>query len=443
MNMSGSTPIKPFREYKLNNKRFQEQFLYTNSVAVHFSFLQAVLQLEKNYSLNEEVILPNKTKPINPNHVTAMTLRVAITISRAFNTEGYLSGVSIHRLYQLMCEEYEDVGSKDQFYTEFYKLLDRQLIVKEDDGIITKYCIADHLLENKRFVLFSPAIFTKAFTSMTTSAQKLYFYMLGRIDNRRADIYFTENIQPYSWIYTLTHKYRPHQVKELLNELHNCKPFQDIPLIKAFNVDLEAAMVTANFDNSYVIRYEKKWNYRSVLKAKIPYSKTVSRLRYFLGRMQLGELFNSLKQSEQLEVIRLLKDKGKKYFSYVASRLAELLKMDTRVSMFSIIKQIKSELNIPQFLERIDIMKKYHLTDYLSYEANDDTYVNDMLSLISGDAYTKQLSLSQFESAIESIVSYIPKLKDDYLRWLRLKSPADLYGTDSTNLRMVLAEEYF
>lgn len=410
-----------FRIVKLNND-LSKEYIETNSVAVPFSFLQEVLKLETKYHMNERIKIQN-THEINPNHVTPITLRVMTAICRFFNTEGYLSGVSIHRLYKLTNKEYEVHCSKEQFYTEFYKLLNRQIIVATHDGLLQQYRIADHLLKNKRFVLFSPAIFTKSFTDMSAAAQKLYFYMMSRINNHSVESTFVENISVGSWIYTLTHKNRPSQINSLLNELAHYKIFNEVSLLREFTIyrnhSTNLNMISVTLSSDYIIKYEEKWNYRSVPEAKLPYKDVVKRVRNYVSRYQLKDFFNGLEFTQQMELIRYIKDKGRHVAAYLFKRLAELYQAQSFSGFMFEFKRIKKELELPQLLEHIKIMKHYGVIDLLDYESNDDLHASEMAYLISDDAHYNNIPLDEFESVVKQVVSSIPKItKEEYIKWL-------------------------
>lgn len=331
----------------LNNKMPSPSY----PVSVDYSFLTALLNLEKAYHNEEPKNFRKNSHPIRKNHVTETSLRLLMTLSRRFNTEGTLSGVSIHALYSLMKEEYESSCSKEQFYAEIAKFRACGLLSMTHDGVVTMMKIEPFKRNTERFILVHPFVFSAAFTKLELAAQKLLIYVLSRTgSSKQRD--FKESLNENCWIYTLTHKTRPSQIKKLLNILSKAAPLKDTPLIESFSVAKDATgrwMMSCKLDAAYTVRHQQGNHYKLVPKAKIPYSKTVSKLRLLLSMFKIREFENIENGLSFLRLVKLLKNASMKTLRFAVQRIYELLKHPGNWSK-DLVSAIEFELRDQSFI---------------------------------------------------------------------------------------------
>ncbi|MFC4099421.1 hypothetical protein [Paenibacillus xanthanilyticus] len=357
-----------FQYMKLNNRNFDA----TYPVSVDYSFLHDLLQIERSYDQDEVMLFRRNSHPMRKYHVTEMSIRLLMTISRRFNTEGALTGVSTHQLYQLMNDEYEDAGSKEQFYAEIRKFIDLGLLSTNRNGIISEWRLEAYKRRTGRFVLFSPVVFTKAFTDLPLSAQKLYLYIISR-NGDKMNTEFKEFLGDGSWIYTLTHKNRPAQIRETLQSLAALEPQPGQPLFTktAVSKDTSGRWSLCCVPNPvYHVRHEANRHYRSVPKAKVPYSRTVGRLRMLLHAFRIGDLEQLDNGQTFLRLAQLMHNRGMKVLRFAAKRLRELF--DSR-ELFSVdpVLVLEKELEDRTFQRFIEVAQSTGVYAFVAGEETD------------------------------------------------------------------------
>ncbi|MBB3109704.1 hypothetical protein FHS18_001767 [Paenibacillus phyllosphaerae] len=344
----------------------------TYPVSVDYTFLHDLFSIEQAYDEDEAKMFRRNSHPVRKFHVTAMSLRLMMTIFRRFNTEGSLVGVSVHRLYKLMNEEYEQPGSKEQFYAEVQKFIELKLISTTRSGIISEWRVESFKRRSGRFVLFHPVVFTKAFTDLPVSAQKLYLYLISR-NGDKVRTEFKEFLSEDCWLYTLTHKSRPAQVRELLHQLANLAPHPGQPLLSETKVAKDSLgrwSVVCVPNPAYQVRHEAGRHYRFIPKAKVPYSKTVSRLRMLLHYYKLGEVELMENGRTFLRLVQLLHRSGLKTVRYAAIRLRELME---RGHLFAgdPVRVLESELADRAFQSYMDAAKRTGLYAFIGGDESD------------------------------------------------------------------------
>ncbi|MFB9326266.1 hypothetical protein ACFFSY_10110 [Paenibacillus aurantiacus] len=353
----------------LNNKNAGATF----PVAVDYSFLQDLFQIERSYDEDEAVMFRRNSHPLRKFHVTEMSLRLMMTIFRRFNTEGSLIGVSIHRLYQLMNEEYEDAGSKEQFYAEVRKFIELKLISTNRSGIISQWRVESFKKGTGRFVLFNPVVFTKAFTDLPVAAQKLYLYVIGR-NGQKVNAEFKEFLGPDCWLYTLTHKSRPAQVRELLRSLAALEPVAGASLFQEAAVAKDALgrwSLRCVPNPVYLVRHQAGQHYRLVPQAKVPYSKTVGRLRMLLAAFNIGD-FEYMEHGQAfLRLAQLLHNSGLKKLRFAVRRLQEMMQRDRLLAADPILV-LQSELADREFVQFMELARSTGIYPFIAGEETDE-----------------------------------------------------------------------
>lgn len=420
---------------------------FTYPVSVPYAFYQSVMKLEEMYSTKKVYQFRKNSHKKELYHVTPITLRLMITISRFFNTEGWISGVSIHTLYLKMIEEYEESCSKEQFYAEFDKLQRAGIIVKEVDGIVDRYSIAKEVMtKHKNFIIFSPVVFTKAFTSLSSAAQKLYFEL--RASALKTTVSVTRIVHSGCWLYRLTHKTRPVQIKKLVNELSKCVPFEEAPLVTHSSFvknELDGSYsLKVTLNQVYLLKHKQGRKYKKSIPAKIPYKDTTRKLRMYAAKFAIPEINQESNRLSFLKLVKMLHRKGKAIFQYVFNRLKELAESLTDYNM--IIDYIDAELKSPQLVEYIDILKKEKLYSYLSLSKEDDPQLRAGNILYFYRRIHSKVSLDSFREicskAFEQIESFIVNLQ--YKEKLKAANLRRLEATgrmDSDQYRILNAED--
>lgn len=359
---------------------FSERYMHLNNknlgatypVSVDYTFLSDLFDLEKSYASDSVIMFRRNSHPLRKFHVTRTTIQLMIAISRRFNTEGTLSGCAIHKLYHLMSEEYEDPCSKEQFYAEIHKFIELGILSVTHEGIVETWKLESFKRDTGRFVLFSPLIFTKRFTDLPIAAQKLYMYIVSR-NGEKVNIEFKHNLDRSSWIYTLTHKSRPVQIRELMASLHKFEPIEGKPLILEQSVEKDSFgrwSLRCTLNPTYLVKHLEGAQYRMVPQAKIPYSKTVARLRMLLHQYRIAEVEQYDNGMVFLRLVQLLKNAGIKTLRFATLRIKEMLQNNFG-QPFNLVSALEAELKDRSFIAYMEVLKETGTRHYLDVAGGD------------------------------------------------------------------------
>jgi len=401
------------RYLMLDNSNSRILNLVTSPVSVDDSFLSSLFELEKSYDSDNVIMFRKNSHPIRKFHITSMSIRLLFTISRCFNNEGSLIGCPIHRLYGLMKNEYEESASKEQFYAEVQKFIDLGLLSVSKSGIITQMKIEVYKRKNNRFVLFNPLVFSKAFTNLPLPAQKLYLYLVHR-NGSKVHTEFKEFLSKGSWIYKLTHKTRPAQIRELLESLAALEPVAGEKLLLSATVEKDLSgrwSLRCTPNPAYVVHHVEGTRYRMVPKAKIPYSKTVSRLRMLLNYHQLGNRVESLNNGQVfLRLAHLLHNVGMKKLRFAAQRIREMFDRSVGSELaYDIVQVLQSELNNESYMTIMEIAKDTGVDRYIGMD--EDELLDDVRPHQFVRAVSKIFSPVQFKEICKRA---LPLLKERF-----------------------------
>ncbi|MFC5651015.1 hypothetical protein ACFPYJ_18265 [Paenibacillus solisilvae] len=341
----------------------------TYPVVIDYTVLTEFLALEKKYATDTVKLFRRNSHPLRTNHITDTSIRLLMTIGRRFNTKGHLNGVTIHNLYRLMNDEYENSCSKEQFYAEFQKFIDTGIITVSQDGVLQSFKLSAFKRDTERFIIINPVVFTKKFTDLEVAAQKLFLYVTSRNGNS-GEREFKETIEPGCWLYTLTHKNRPSQIKKLLKSLFDLQPVDQCSLLKSYSISKDSfgrTMLRCTINPAYIVRHEAGKHYRSVPAAKIPSSRKATRLRQLL---KLNGVSEFEKLNHGLPFSRLLKLTNRssiKLLRHVSERIHELFALHRYDSERGddIVNTIKYEVESDHFFEYITITKQTGAYAYL------------------------------------------------------------------------------
>lgn len=358
------------RYLRLNNKNLD----VTHPVAVDYSFFSDLFDLERSYSGDNVIMFRRNSHPLRKFHVTETTIRLMMAISRRFNTQGTLTGCTTHKLYSLMADEYEDPCTKEQFYAEVHKFISLGILSVSQDGVIDTWKLEPFKRDTGRFILFSPAVFTKTFTDLPVAAQKLYMYIISRNGNR-VGAEFKINLDANSWIYTLTHKSRPAQIRELMSVLSkSSEPVAGKPLILDSTVEKDALgqwSLRCTLNPAYIINHEEGAHYRMVPQVKIPYSKTVGRLRMLIRYYGVGEVEQFDHGKVFLDLVRLLNNASIKTIRFAVIRIKEMLQHYSG-QPFNLISALETELRDRTYMIFTEILKNTGADRYLGLSIEQD-----------------------------------------------------------------------
>ncbi|MCY9665826.1 hypothetical protein M5X11_12765 [Paenibacillus alginolyticus] len=405
-------------EAKRKLEAYYETYMHLNNsninatypVSVDYTFLSDLFDLERSYASDSVIMFRRNSHPLRKFHVTETTIQMMVTISKHFNTEGTLSGCPIHKLYKLMADEYEDPCSKEQFYAEIHKFIALGILSVSQDGVVETWKLEPYKRDTGRFVLFSPLVYTKAFTDLPVAAQKLYMYIVSR-NGERLGTPFKINLDKNSWVYTLTHKTRPVQIRELLESLRKLEPIAGKPLI------LESAVEKDTFGQwslrcllnpAYIVRHVEGAQYRMVPKAKIPYSKTVGRLRMLLHYNGIGEVEHIDNGTVFLGLVRLLNNSGIKTLRFAVLRIKELMQNNFGLS-YNLVSALEQELKDRTYIAFTEILKETGAYRYLGVGEGED--YSDVRPLQFFRAVKDVFSVNEFKSLC---VAAIPLLSDQF-----------------------------
>ncbi|WP_150274072.1 hypothetical protein [Paenibacillus tepidiphilus] len=358
-----------FKYLKLNNLMDGATF----PVSVDYTFLTELLSIEKSYQVDSPILFRKQSHPVRTSHITGMSLRLMMTIFRRFNTEGSLLGVPIHKLYQLMNEEYEKPASKEQFYAEVQKFINLGLISVSNDGIVNEWKIEAFRRKTGRFILFNPIVFTKKFTDLEIAAQKLYLYLVSR-NGSKIHKEFKEYIGSGSWINTLTHKARPAQIKTLMNSLANLEPVPGHPLLETFSVEKDSWgrwFVSCKLNSAYLVNHREGNQYRMVPEVKISYSKTVNRVKSLLHYYKIAEIEVADNGRALLLLTQILRSFGMKSMRYAILRLKDLINRNGWMNITELVQSLKVELQDRSFIAYMNVLKETNIYQYLGIKEND------------------------------------------------------------------------
>jgi hypothetical protein len=366
----------------------------THPISVDYTFLSDLLNLEKSYASDSVVMFRRNSHPLRKFHITGTTIRLMMAISRRFNTMGTLTGCSIHKLYQLMCEEYEKPCTKEQFYAEVHKFIDLGILSVSYDGIVKTWKLKSFKRDTKRFVLFSPLVFMKKFTDLPVAAQKLYLYIVSR-NGGKANWEFKEYLERDSWLYTLTHKTRPTQIRELINALSKVEPIEGKPLIIESAVekdDLGRWSLRCVLNPAYLVKHYEGAQYRMIPQVKIPYSKTVSRLRMFLQQYKISEIEYLENGTLFLRLAKLLHNASMRTIRFAASRIKDMLQNYGYQKPPDLIHALQTELQDRAFITYMEVLK--------------DTRTYRYLGAAEGDAFNNARPLQFFRAVKDKLTAH-------------------------------------
>ncbi|NHN33153.1 hypothetical protein [Paenibacillus agricola] len=400
------------RYMQLNNRAAGPTF----PISVDYTFLSDLLNLEKSYANDKTIMFRGNSHPLRMFHVTSMSIRLMMTIFRRFNTEGTLVGMPIHRLYCLMNEEYEDMASKEQFYAEVHKFIQLGLLSITRDGIVYEWKIESFKRDTGRFVLFNPLVFKDSFTSLELGAQKLYLYIVSR-NGDKVNAEFKEFIGPNSWIYTLTHKSRPAQVRELLNSLAALEPVAGQPLLLKSTVEKDSLgrwSVSCVVNPAYLIKHIEGAQYRLVPPAKIPYSKTVSRLRILLRYHKIAEIVDYENGKLFLRLAKLLHNASLKTLRFAVTRIKEMLTNSGFTIMGDIVHSLQTEIQDRAFIIFMDIAKETGIYRYLGM--GEEGSLDDVRPLQFYRAIKDTFNVKEFKKQCLRAMPILRKRYGDELR---------------------------
>lgn len=400
---------RKFKAYSLRYLQLNNKILdVTHPVSVDYSFLSDIFDLEKSYASDKVVMFRRNSHPLRKYHVTQATMQLMIAISRRFNTEGTLIGCPTYKLYSLMAEEYEDPCTKEQFYAEVHKFMALGILSVSQDGIVDTWKLEPFKRDTGRFILFSPLVFTKAFTDLPIAAQKLYMYIVSR-NGERVGAEFKINLDSNSWIYTLTHKTRPVQIRELMTFLSELEPVAGMPLILDSTVEKDVLgqwSLRCSLNPAYIVKHEEGAHYRMVPQAKIPYTKTVGRLRILLNHYKIGEVEHIDHGTVFLNLVRLLHHASIKTIRFAVIRIKEML--ETNLGQpYNLVSALEADLKDRAFIAFTEILKETGAHHYLDLVEGED--YGDARPLQFFRAVKDVFTVSEFKAICAAAVPLLRK----------------------------------
>lgn len=162
----------------MGNKQGVEHSIPTSPVKITSLFINALFDINLNFSSRETFSFRDGGTERLKDHVTHADLQLAFILFRCCNTYGYLELTNRKAIYRRLELEFEVPISEGQFYVAIEKFIAHQLIKteKSSDGD-TRYRLNYFMNEKKNtighYVLFHPFVFSKAFHELTLAEKKL------------------------------------------------------------------------------------------------------------------------------------------------------------------------------------------------------------------------------------------------------------------------------
>lgn len=360
----------------------------TKDIALTDGFIDALFSISEKIHTSQKFRVRSNGASRLVWHVTEADLMLMVTLHVCFNSEGKIQNVSRHQIYQKLHELYEDPCCDDQFYIAFEKFVKLGLIEEKVSGVISEFSM-NHFINpdtNKisRLVVVDPFVFTKQFTDLPISAQKLVFDLLRKQGNEKGKEVFYW-LDKGKGILQQLHKKHVYELKNIL-KLLSSTIIKNVPLIKSWQIEAKRGStlpkLTVIVNDSYTSSYVPGKQYRDVIPGKRAYRRVIRHLQNLLSENLIGEfeILNNGKDFYQL--VHLLRGKSYKYMAYVVGKIRELYEKN-RIFPNDIMDFIKDELRHKGMIAYLEIAKKTGVYKFISPKKLDDTRLYEFASAAS------------------------------------------------------------
>lgn len=357
-------------------------------IALTDGFIDALFNISEKIHTSEKFrVRPNGSSRLVW-HVTEADLMLMVTLHECFNSEGKIQNVSKHQIYKRLHELYEDPCCDDQFYIAFEKFIKLGLIEEKVSGVISEFRI-NHFIDpntNKisRLVIVNPFVFSKQFTDLPISAQKLVFDLLRKQGNEKGKEVFYW-LDKGKGILQQLHKKHVYEMKNIMNLLSATNITND-PLIKSWKIESRRGTslpkLTVIVNEAYTSTYVSGTQYRDVIPGKRAYRRVIRHLQNLLLEHRIGEFEFLNNGSDFYQLVRLLRGKSYKYISYVVEKIREAYEKN-RVFPNDIMDFIKDELRHKGMVIYLEIAKRTGIYKFISPRKLDEGRLFEFASAAS------------------------------------------------------------
>lgn len=354
----------------LNNPKAKTHYSDTQPVAITYSFLKALFDIETNFNRKEETFRMNKeSRPRQLNHLTHADLAVATVLFVVCNTQGRIWNITPHMIYQKLVELYENPISSSQFYESLEKFKLHGLIqVEESEGLYNFQINYFWDLEKGkilRYVILHPVVFCAAFTSLPLSHKKLFYAAVAQQREKGYTLYhsLTKDGEDFPGLFALTHKNQRHQINKILTDLTHYPIMDGKPLFALGKLERKGkssyvAMYSLN--SHFLLKSVKGKKYHEPIAARKVYPRLFNWVQKELLERRAGEILDYNKGQYAYLLVRSLRKLSRSVILYLLDQL--VLYFQTYKSLprdlagFIREKRIsKTEANILQITEQTGI----------------------------------------------------------------------------------------
>lgn len=297
-------------------------------------------------------------------HVTEADIMLMVTLHVCFNSEGKLENVSRHQIYKKLYDLYEDPCCDDQFYIAFEKFVRLGLIQEKLSGVTSEFSLTNFINPDtnkiSRLVVVNPFVFSKGFTDLPISAQKLVFDLLRKQGNEKEkEVFYWLNKD--KGILKQLHKKHVYELKNILHLLSTTTIQHQKPLITSWNIEARrgttSPKLTVIVNEAYTSKYVPGTQYRDVLQGKKTYRRVIRHLKNLLSKNLIGEFEYLNDGSDFYQLVRLLRGKSYKYMVYVIEKIRELYEKN-RMFPINIMEFIRDEMRHKGMVTYLEIAKQ-------------------------------------------------------------------------------------
>jgi hypothetical protein len=367
----------------LSNKRSLETGELTNPVVLSYSFMNALFNIEQNYS-NDEVFVLRKRMGLKReyrlNHITPADIQLAIILQKCCYTNGQLVDLKTYsNVYHKIDEYFESPVCPSQFYAAVEKFKLHQLItVQENHSTGLFSIILNHYLDEETgkigyYVKAHPFVFTTKFNSMTIGEQKLflslYIQQAGNSEHKPTFRMFqstlSQDIQLQS-LQTFLHGNTAH-IRQLIDRLSKDDIFYGMPIFKKVSYEKKGRSFLKVYIslNSSLFEVTQDIEYHDPIPALLVYKRKASYLSRLLEDWCIGEIEVANEGREFAKIVRIFRNASSSVIRHVIHKLRD--KLVTRVQLpHNAVRFIESEMRNSWKTKMIAITEEFGLTGLIT-----------------------------------------------------------------------------
>lgn len=299
----------------------------TTPVALPYSFMNAVFNIEKEYNSDETftIIKDGVPRLQKLHHLNNADIQVATILLKAcFTSNGKLTDVTRYSIYQSLLEHYEKPIQPAAFYTSLEKFKLHGIITETKVEHSGRYNYQlNHYVDSATskigmYVALPPLVFTEEFDALDLAHKKLFYSVYisqnedpNKIIERSMETE-KENVQ-FSGLYNFLHRKDPYQIRMILKDLLT-KTVQGKPLFSHAELVKDGKRYhKALFRvNSEIIptKEEKSVDLHEPIPLRMVYRRKANFIQRLLEEWNLGELVSYHNSKFFYDLIHILKNHG-------------------------------------------------------------------------------------------------------------------------------------